>query len=49
MIRSRYNYSTHAGIHEFTSPTYTYVQLTALYPGYCGLHYIMPTFPEFFY
>ena len=22
------------GLHEFTSPTYTYVQLTALYPGY---------------
>jgi hypothetical protein len=29
-----YNYTMHAGIHEFTSPTYTYVQLTALYPGY---------------
>ncbi len=29
-----YNYTMHAGLHEFTSPTYTYVQLTALYPGY---------------
>lgn len=28
------SYTAEAGIHEFTSPTYTYVQLTALYPGY---------------
>jgi hypothetical protein len=28
------NYTKTAGVHEFTSPTYTYVQVTALYIGY---------------
>jgi hypothetical protein len=28
------SYTKEAGIHEFTSPTYSYVQLTALYPAF---------------
>ena len=34
MFETFYNYTRVAGIHEFTSPTYTHVQLTALYAGY---------------
>jgi hypothetical protein len=34
MFDEWFNYTLQAGIHEFTSPTYTYVQLTALYPAY---------------
>ena len=34
MFDTVYNYTRVASIHEFTSPTYTHVQLTALYAGY---------------
>jgi hypothetical protein len=34
MLEQWAQYTDAAGIHEFTSPTYTYVQLSALYTGY---------------
>ena len=34
MFDKWYTYTREASIHEFTSPTYTWVQLTALYAGY---------------
>eukprot|EP00037_Helgoeca_nana_P029865 m.362599 g.362599 ORF g.362599 m.362599 type:complete len:302 (+) comp28064_c1_seq4:195-1100(+) len=34
MLEQWASYTERAGVHEFTSPTYTYVQLTALYVGY---------------
>jgi hypothetical protein len=34
MLNQWINYTNVAGIHEFTSPTYTYVQVSALYMGY---------------
>lgn len=34
MFDTWYNYTRSAGVHEFTSPTYTHVQLSALYAGY---------------
>ena len=34
MLDQWVNYTAVSGIHEFTSPTYTYVQVSALYAGY---------------
>ena len=34
MLHAWANHTNAGGIHEFTSPTYTYVQLAALYTGY---------------